>query len=68
MATIHFESQIAGRRQEQLMKQGRTFLESLEIVTKEAAQRERLRKRFEGRNPTLATADFDLIAPPSIDD
>jgi len=68
MATIHLESQIVGRRQEQLMKQGRTFLEALEIVAKEAAQREQLRKRFEGRNPTAPTADFDLIAPPSIDD
>ena len=68
MSTVHFESQIVARRQQQLMKQGRTFLESLEIVAKEAAQREKLRKRFEGRNPTPATADFDLIAPPGIDD
>lgn len=65
---IHFESQIVGRRQEQLMKQGKTFFEALQIVSKEAIQRERMRKRFEGRTKTAPTVDFDLIAPNSVDD
>lgn len=65
---MHFESQIVARRQQQLMKQGKTLFQALSIVAKEAAQREKLRKRFNDRNATAPTADADLIAPPSIDD
>lgn len=36
-------------------------------ATKESIQRQRMLDRFRGRN-TKATQDFDLIAPPSIDD